>query len=502
MRHRVAICGILTESNTFTLADCDPSLFTVLRGPGLLASYEWPRRLGEEAAEVEWVPLLRAQATAAGEMRPQTWDAFAAEIYAGLAAARPLAGVYLDLHGAVKVRGRDRAEERFVRRVREIAGPDTVLSASMDPHGALSQELAGLVDLATSFRHSPHTDVWEARERAVRNLLRVLRAGRRPAKAWARVPILLPGERTATLAEPGRTVFGAAQAAVAAHGVLDAAIWLGFAWADEPRNSGSVLVTGWDRQAALACAAELARGFWAARDCFTIVAERFGPAAAALDFVAAGAPRPVWISDAGDNTTAGGSGDTTVLLTEVLARADLRGTRVLIAPLVDRAAVAAAVKAGPGVHLDLAIGAATDARFAPSAPGPWRVERLVAGHYPDDGAGGLGGTVAALLSRGDVGVLVQAMRSKFTPADDRTIRGRAMPGNAWIDPAGWDVVVVKNGYLFPSQAERAASSFMALTPGGTDLDAGRLGFGRLERPIFPLDRDFVPDLAPRLLGPA
>jgi len=494
MRPRIAICGILTESNTFTLDDCDPSQFTVLRGAELLDSYEWPRRLGSDVADrVDWMPILRAQATAAGEMRPETWDAFAAEIYAGLAAAGPLAGVYLDLHGAVKVRGRDRAEETLVRRVRSITGPDAVLSASMDPHGAMSQELAGLVDLATSFRHAPHIDVWETRERAVRNLSRILDAGRKPVKAWARVPVLLPGERTSTVVEPGRTVFGAAAPAVAAHGVLDAAIWLGFAWADEPRNTGTVLVTGWDAAAALACAAELARGFWAARDGFTVVAERYGPLPEALDFVAAGAPRPVWISDAGDNTTAGGSGDTTVVLTEVLSRADLRGVRVLIAPLVDGAAVAAAAAASPGAVLDRAIGAAVDARFAPPAPGPWRVERLVEGHYPGEGV------VASLLTRGDVGVLVQAMRAKFTPLDDRTFRGRKMPGNAWIDPAGWDVVVVKNGYLFPSQAKRATSSFMALTPGGTDLDLGRLGFRRLARPVFPLDRDFEADLTPVLL---
>jgi microcystin degradation protein MlrC len=493
---RIAICGILSENNTFTLDSCDTSLFTVLRGDELLATYEWSR-LGDDVAGVEWVPLLRAQATAAGEMRAEDWDAWSAEIHDGLRAAvasGPLDGVYLDLHGAVKVAGRDGAEESFVRAVRDIVGPSTVLSASMDPHGAMSRELAGLVDLATSFRHAPHIDVRDTRDRAVRNLVATVRAGIRPAKAWVRVPILLPGERTSTLVEPGASVFPHA-AVVASHPhVVDAAVWLAFAWADEPRNAGAVLVTADDEQTARAAAAELADRFWAARDDFAIVAPRTGDVDSALDAATDGSPLPLWISDSGDNTTAGGSGDLTVVLDRVLARPELRDRRVLIAPLVDAAAVAAAAAAGLGATLDVAIGAGVDNRYAPPVRGPWTVTRVVDGSYDGEGV------VAAHLERDGVTVLVQAQRSKFTPLDDATIRGRKMPGNAWFEPDGYDVVVVKNGYLFPAQTERAATWVMAITPGGTDLDPDRLGFSRVERPLFPFDRGFEPDLTPVLLS--
>jgi microcystin degradation protein MlrC len=515
---RIAICGILSENNTFTLDTCDPSLFTVLRGAALLDSYDWPTRsaagatgplAGHPLDDVEWIPVLRAQATAAGEVRPETWDGFLTEILDGLRAAvatGPVDGVYLDIHGAVKVRGRDEAEETLADAVRAIVGPSAVLSASMDPHGTMSRRLATTLDLATSFRQAPHVDVWETRERAVRNLLTVLRgdgggarggAAGRPVKAWVPVPVLLPGERTSTLVEPGRTVFGSAERVAERDGILDAAMWLSFAWSDEPRNSGSVLVTGTDRDAVVAGAEELARIFWDARADFALVADHTGSLDEALDFVEAGAERPVWISDAGDNTTAGGSGDLTVVLHAVRDRPSLADTRVLIAPLVDPATVSAAVDAarstdGPAV-LDRAIGAAVDSRFAGPVPGPWTVERLIDGHYDGEGV------VGALLTQGHVGVVVQTMRSKFTPIDDRTIRGRTMPGNAWIDPSGWDVVVVKNGYLFPTQTEAAASWFMASTPGGTDLDPARLPFERVGRPVFPLDTDFAPDLSATIL---
>jgi hypothetical protein len=60
-------------------------------------------------------------------------------------------------------------------------------------------------------------------------------------------------------------------------------------------------------------------------------------------------------------------------------------------------------------------------------------------------------------------------------------------------------VVVKNGYQFPSQLAQAGSSYMALTPGGTDLDFGRLEFCRVWRPVYPLDQDFEADLTARIL---
>jgi microcystin degradation protein MlrC len=74
-----------------------------------------------------------------------------------------------------------------------------------------------------------------------------------------------------------------------------------------------------------------------------------------------------------------------------------------------------------------------------------------------------------------------------------------LENHAYIPSDGYDVVVVKVGYLFPGQTDEANSWFMALTPGGTDLDNSRLDFTRVWRPIFPLDTDFEADLDPVLL---
>jgi microcystin degradation protein MlrC len=308
--------------------------------------------------------------------------------------------------------------------------------------------------------------------------------------------VLLPGERTSTLVEPAKTAFGALEPAIARHGVVDASLWVGFFWADEDRNSAAVMVTAYDEAAAVACAEEIAHGYWDPREGFTIVAEHSGDWDAALDFALTRPPGPLFVSDSGDNVSAGAVGDTTFALARTLERPDVldSGLTVLFAGLTDPAAVDAAASAGVGARLTLAVGARIDDRFAGPVEREWSVVRLVEGLYDGEGV------VAAVLGLGDIHVLVQRSGSYFvSPAVLGPMTGRRLPDHAWFPSDGYDVVVVKIGYLFPGQSDEAGSWFMAITPGGTDLDVDRLAFERVQRPIFPLDTDFEADLTPAIL---
>ncbi len=492
---RIAIAGLHNEASTFSLHRADESFFDLARGAELIAQYDLERRIGAETiAGVEFLPVLRASSGASGPVQEETYEAFVDEILSGIAQALPLDGVYLDLHGAFAVEGREGADEDFLRRLRAVTGPDVVLSASMDTHGNISRELAEALDLVAVHRHAPHIDLLETRDRAIRLLIEVLRTGRRPAKVHVRIPVLYPGERTSTAVEPGASVFGTLLPSIERHGVLDAGLVVGFAWADEPRCAAAVVVTGWHAESAAACAAEIAETYWAARDEFRIVAEHHGTWVEALGFVTDGAPAPVYLSDAGDNVTAGGSGDVTAALaaTKADTGAVSSGRRFLFAGLTDPHAVDAAIAAGPGAVLRRGIGAFLDDRFSPPVDGEWSVERLI------EGAPGEG-TIGALVRDGTISVLLQKERTAFVSPDDPGFPPGVLHHLAWFEPDGFDVVVVKNGYLFPSQEARAQSSFMAVTPGGTDLDPARLAFQRLQRPIVPLDHGFAADLTPAIL---
>jgi microcystin degradation protein MlrC len=497
---RIALAGYGAENSTFAPHRMTLKNFDVKRGEELAGIYDlaaW-----SDGAEVEWIPIMRAHAGAGGPVETAAYDAVYTEIVEGIAAAvaaDPLDAVYVDLHGASFVIDRPRAEERLLRAIRDLVGGDCVISMSMDTHGNFSRELAELVDLAVCFRHAPHIDAWEIRERAVRKMFEVLAHGGKPAKAWVRVPILLPGERTATNVEPGRSTFGTMLSVLETFDVVDVSMWVGFFWADEDRNGAAVMVTAWDAEAAAAAAAHLARVYWDARLGFEVVAEHSGPWDEALDFALTRPGGQLWISDSGDNVSAGAAGDTTYALTETLAREDVTSTdlRILFAGMTDPAALAAATAAGVGAELELSVGALVDDRFGGPVTRTWTVERLIDGLYEGEGVTG------AVLGAGNVHVLVQGGRAYFVPPSViGPMTGRRLPGHAFVEPAGYDVVVVKIGYLFPGQDTLADPWFMAITPGGTDLDVDRLGFRHVDRPMYPLDRDFEPDLTPVLLDRA
>lgn len=491
---RIAIAGLATESSTFSRDRTPKERFTLMRGTQFLDTYDWQARFADLGDDIEFVPLLVAAVLAGGPVEPEAFDDFLTEITDGLRRNGPWDGVYLHMHGAVNVLGREGAEETFLHAVREAVGAKPVIGMSMDTHGNFSHELAHATDLAACHRHAPHIDREATRDRTVRHLVATIRRGNRPLKAWVRIPSLLPGEQTGTAAEPGRTIFGNLEATINKFGVLDANLWTSFAWADELRNAASVLATGYDADAVRACAEEIARSYWDAQEDFSFVADRWGTWAEALDFAVASDVSPIWISDAGDNVTAGSSGDLTYTLTETLARKDALtcGKTFLFAGLVDPPSLAAAVAAGAGATLDRGIGAGVDDRYAGPVRRPWTVERFVEGKAGE-------GIVAAIVRDGPITVSIQSHRVYFLSTTDPGSAGYRTPGVAYFDPSPYDIVVVKNGYLFPGQAAVAAASFMAITPGGTDMDFDRLKFERIQRPMFPFDRGFEADLTPQLV---
>ena len=53
------------------------------------------------------------------------------------------------------------------------------------------------------------------------------------------------------------------------------------------------------------------------------------------------------------------------------------------------------------------------------------------------------------------------------------------------------IVVVKQGYLFPDLHDHAPRAIMALSPGACSLLLEDLPYQKLPRPIFPLDTGFL-----------
>src|SRR5207245_11474514 len=105
--------------------------------------------------------------------------------------------------------------------------------------------------VATAHRRSPHEDAARTRERAIANLVRCLRERVAPRRAWVRLPDLLAGERACTRDEPARGIYGRLAEVERRDGIIDAAGWIGYAWAAQPRCGAAAVVAGGERAALL-----------------------------------------------------------------------------------------------------------------------------------------------------------------------------------------------------------------------------------------------------------
>jgi len=465
---RIAIGGISTESCTFSPLPTRAEDFRVLRGADCLARYPFL-----SALSAEFVPLLFARAMPGGPVEAAAYGVLKAEFCQRLKDALPVDGVYLELHGAMNVEGLDDAEGDWIAALREAAGRDGLVAASFDLHGNLSERELENLDLLTAFRTAPHVDAEATRQKACALLVRCLQERLRPVRAWASLPVALPGEVTSTEWEPGASLYAALNESDAVPGILDASILVGYAWADEPRVGASVVVTATGREQAEAEARRLARKFWDARAQF-----RFGVKAGSIDecirWALSAAEPCVFISDSGDNPTAGGVGDVPVFLGRLLA---LNVENALVAGLADAPAVAASYAAGPGAVLDLALGGKLDR--VTSAPLPVRARVLALGPSDDR---------QAVLQVQGVKVIVTPRRRPF--------HFMAAIRRLGVEPLAHKIVVFKIGYLEPDLKRNAPLALLALSPGAADQAIERLPFKRVRRPLYPLDKDMRLDAVP------
>lgn len=481
----IAICGIHIESSTFTPYLSGEDDFIVTRGDELMQRYFWREYTWAQA--VEWIPVLHARALPGGVVREAAYRAWKAEILQGLAEAaeRGLDGLFFDIHGAMSVQGLDDAEGDLIEAIREVIGDTPFVSASMDLHGNVSKSLFDHTDLLTCYRMAPHEDAQESRMRAAKNLVDRVLAPRpegtivRPAKALVHVPVLLPGEKTSTRLEPAKSLYAKLPVIEARPGILDAAIWIGFAWADQPRCKAAIAAYGDDPAAVKQAASEIAQEFWDRHEEFPFVAPT-GTFAECLAQVEA-SDKPFFISDSGDNPGAGGADDVTAALSELLEWQPVASgaLQAIYASIVDPQAVALAKRTGIGASADFEIGGHIDTRD----PGPLQVHAEVVSLADDP----MGGAVAALRSGGTT-IIVTSRRHQYSQKASFDLLG--------LDPTSADVVVVKIGYLEPDLYDMQRGWWMALTPGGVDQDLVRLGHQHIDRPMYPFDTGFDPGELP------
>lgn len=477
-----ALSPVLTEMSDFASAH-------LMRGEALAKAvgpggYEAPgflrraelagfRAAAHADGAIEAIPTLSAWAVPSGPVSRACFDALVSELCERLAAALPLDGVFLSLHGAMGIENGNDPETELLRRVRAVVG-DIPIAASLDLHANLSAARIATNVLFCGYRTNPHRDHASTAARASRLLFATARQQIRPVVAWRSLPMLLGGGNTMDFLRPMRAIYRRS-AQLERGKLLSTSVFPVHPWLREPEVGWSTLAIS-DGDAALAesAAHDLAERAWAVRN---DMPSGFASADAAVDHALAAkwARRlgVVMMADASDVVSAGAPGENLVLIDALRRRG--KGMRVY-AGVRDPALVASLADVADGSDVEVTIGGKLD----PSRNAPLTTRARLSRR---DRLDGFGDRVLLELDSGPEGARVALVVTAGPALAVKPVFYTSMG----LPIGDADVVVVKNFFPFHLFYARWERSFVYVrTRGVTDLDAA-LGLP-FAGPVHPKDR--------------
>ncbi|HEU5425090.1 MAG TPA: M81 family metallopeptidase [Nitrolancea sp.] len=490
---RVALAELSHETNTFSSVPTDLAAFEragVKRGATLEDLRGTNTAVagfldGAAAHGFEVVPLLAVWATPSGLVSRAALETLSGELAAGLAAAGPLDGVLLGLHGAMVAEGAPDADGYILERVRAAVGPDVPVVATLDLHANISERMVALADVLVGFDTYPHVDQRQRGAEAAAILAALLAGELHPTPALLKPPMLPTSQNMITAREPMRSIFDRAHELELVRGVVNITVAGGFPPADVAEAGFSVLVTTDDQpELAQRLAEELATVAWERRAGFLGGVHTWEEAIEALQHVEHG---PLVLVDIADNPWTGGPGDGTELL-RFLLQQDVHDAALAL--IKDPESVRQCIVAGVGNEVQLHLGGKTDRRHGEPLLLTGRVRVIADGRYINAGPMHAGvevdlGRVIVLVVNG---IEVLVCERAETPIDLNVFRAFG------IEPTARKVIALKGKGHFRAAFEPIAERVVLVEgPGITGSDLSRLDFRHLRRPIWPLDEAEWPE---------
>ena len=447
------------------------------RGGEVLDAWDFWQRGRLAGHRAEWIGVLQARSIAGGAIPADDYALLKAEILAGLVAAgrRGAARRRGARHPRRDERGRDRRHGGRPRRaVRAVVGPDC-LSAAGWTCTATSRASSPRPSTCSPATAPPRTSTGGdqgARGPQPRRPAGAARGAGGRRRRGCRCRSCCPARRP----PPGRSRRRASTRGCRRSRRATASSTPRSGSATRGRTSRAtravVMVAGDDADAG----AGRGERRWRASCGRAATSSRSSPRPGRSTSAGRGAGRhrhgPFFISDSGDNPTAGGAGDVTWTLAELLGQ-----------PALARVARARSTPRCPTRR-------ARGGRARPASAAPYRHGRgAVDDRHAPPGARCAGTVVAVVPSdanlevvsrRPAVDVILTRLRRPYHLETDFTRLG--------LDPRRADIVFVKIGYLEPELFDMAAGWRLALTPGGVDQDLVRLRHRRDPAADVPVGR--------------
>ena len=478
MTVRVLVAHVYHESNTFCLEKTRLEDFECREGAEMLPILPGVDVLQEAGMEV--IPSIYAQRWSSGTVEARALLHFEERILQVLHQWEgQLDGIFLSLHGGMTVEALGSGEYHLLSVIRKVVGHQLPIAVSLDMHANVQDGLGEMCNVLTGYHTAPHIDAADTQRKAAAGLVNLLKSRELPHPQVVRLPMLLVGERALSKDEPLCTIYGCCKALEKEDRILAATLFVGMAWGDTPNTTVTIAVspaTVDDTDYAKGQARELARILFERRDECPYAHPTYMPEEA-VRLALESNNAPLYLSDSGDNPTAGGVGDSTLLL-QLLVEAK-PAKRILFAPIFDGKTSTNLCSKAVGERVTVHVGSGRERYCAPVCLEAEVVHfcKLQAYHGQtlEDVANGV------LLRSGMIDIVLTDAQMAFT--------GPECFESAGVKVEDYGVVVLKMGYMFAEIAEPCRENIMAFTPGCTPLLITSDQYQHLPRPIWPLDDD-------------
>ncbi len=484
---RVAIAGMLHESNTFS---SEPTDIPAFQGHGLALGDAIFDEYSTAAHEVggfieggrkhgfELIPTAVGNATPSGTVTDRALDRVVGEIIARLKAAGPLDGVLLALHGAMVVDSYPDGDAEVLRRLRQALGDELPIVVTHDAHANVAPVEIELCTALVIYKEVPHTDQRERGLHAADILAKILYNGAKPTQAIEKPPMVYNIVWHNTNREPMLSLVNEARRLEKENPkILGVSVPVGYQYADAPQMGPSVVVvTDNDPELARGEAKRLAEMMYAHR---LVMKLELPEPAEAVRLAMESMETPVVLVELGDNVGGGSAADATFLLTELVKQ---KATGWVVA-LCDRAAVELALKAGVNAAFDAEVGGKVDKLHGEPVRITGKVKLLYDGKYVEPAVRhggrryqdqGVSAVIECEGSTRDEPNLVLLTTERHMPFSLGQLT------SAGIDAARQRILVVKAAVAFRAAYEPIAGKIIEVDTGGlTAVNPARFDYKRI-----------------------
>ncbi|MBP1991669.1 M81 family metallopeptidase [Paenibacillus eucommiae] len=489
---KIAIATIVQESNSFSPVICsleDFQKFALLIGKDMdqirdvkNEVYGFYKAAAEEGAEL--VPLMFAFAGASGIASAACASELKALLISQFSEQTGYDGILLMLHGAMVSEDSDDFEGDLLEELRKLTDSRIPIMATFDSHAHMTRKIVDNVTALVGYRTYPHQDFVETGYKAVKLLFSIIKGDVKPTLAMVKVPMILPAETMQTNCGPMAELI---KEAVVGEKRGDAIVTSLFAvqpWLDVEGLGFAVVTVALDEQGAESEAWRLARMAWEMRHQFEVKLHSVEEIIRLIEKDAS--DEPFIISDSADSPSAGGTGDSNIVLSQLL-QLGVQNKYPCLLYMVDAPAVMKCIAKGVGSTVELSVGYSVNRKHGNPILITGVVTKIGEGRFKlgrghaDNQPVYMGRCVVVQI--GKISLLLSELATVvFDPALYRCMG---------LEPSGAKLVLVKSAAQFKAgYKEISTRTYILDTIGFATCQFEKLEYRKVTRPVYPLEDDF------------